>query len=199
MYLDFVEIGTCDFDTLIEKADNVTFGISIEPIQLFLNKLPDKPNVQKINCLISNCEGIDDIYTVRPELYSKLPEWVRGSNSISHPHPIVTRWLKQNQLPLDIFTKYTVRKTTLYTILTENNICSIDFLKIDAEGHDEIILEKFISDIKLHNNYKLLPKKIQFESNELHTEENILEIIQLLESLGYTLVSKGFDVVMCLQ
>ena len=57
MHVDFVEVGTCDFDTLIEKATDSTFGLSIEGIKSFLDKLPNKPNIKKINCIISDCCG----------------------------------------------------------------------------------------------------------------------------------------------
>ena len=196
MFVDFVEVGTCDFDTLIENATDVTFGLSIEGIKSFLDKLPDKPNVKKINCIISDCEGDEYIYTVHPDLYTKFPEWVRGSNSIAKPHPIVVRWLTQNKLPLDVFVRYKVPKKTLYNVLQENNISSIDYLKVDTEGHDELILKKFISDINEHSNFKLFPRKIQFESNELHKDEDVKEMIGLLEQCNYKFISRGFDVVM---
>ena len=47
MHYNFVEIGTSDFDTLIEGADDEQVGLSIEPIAYYLNKLPDKKNVKK--------------------------------------------------------------------------------------------------------------------------------------------------------
>jgi hypothetical protein len=47
--LDSIEIGTSDFDTLIESASANTVGFSIEPIKYYLDNLPDKPNVTKIN------------------------------------------------------------------------------------------------------------------------------------------------------
>lgn len=186
MYVDFVEIGTCDFDTLIERADDTTKGLSIEGIKMFLDKLPNKPNVKKINCLVSDCDGIDVIYSVNPDLFHKLPEWVRGSNSISKPHPIVMRWLSQNKLPTDIFVKHKVNKKTLYNILKENNITRIKYLKIDAEGHDEVILKSFLKDININSQQNLLPDKIQFERNgELHTKESIETMIEILLTYDY--------------
>jgi hypothetical protein len=32
MKYDFIEIGTSNFDTLIEAADDTTVGLSIEPV-----------------------------------------------------------------------------------------------------------------------------------------------------------------------
>ena len=38
-HYDFIEIGTSDFDTLIETSNNDTVGISIEPIKYYLDNL----------------------------------------------------------------------------------------------------------------------------------------------------------------
>ena len=47
--LDFLEIGTADFDTEIEKSDNNTRGFSIEPLKIYLDKLPEKSLCKKFN------------------------------------------------------------------------------------------------------------------------------------------------------
>ena len=36
---DFIEIGTSDFQTLIEEASDEAIGLSVEPISYYLNKL----------------------------------------------------------------------------------------------------------------------------------------------------------------
>ena len=46
MKYDFIEIGTSNFDTLIEAADDTTVGISIEPIGYYLDQLPDRARVK---------------------------------------------------------------------------------------------------------------------------------------------------------
>ena len=42
MIYDFIEIGTCDCDTLIQECNNTTYGISIEPLKFYLDMLPKK-------------------------------------------------------------------------------------------------------------------------------------------------------------
>lgn len=42
MDLDFIEIGTSNFDTLIQTCSDDAFGISIEPLNFYLNDLPNK-------------------------------------------------------------------------------------------------------------------------------------------------------------
>lgn len=51
---DFVEIGTSNFDTLIEKADDNILGISVDIIKYYIDKLPNKKNVKKYNIGISD-------------------------------------------------------------------------------------------------------------------------------------------------
>ena len=70
--LDFLEIGTSNFDTLIQLADNKTVGISVEPIKYYLDSLPSPANVLKINAAISITNTSEDI-----ELYYIPSEQIR--------------------------------------------------------------------------------------------------------------------------
>ena len=49
MKYDFIEIGTSDFDTLIESTQG-KIGITIEPLLFYLENLPKNPSVIKVNC-----------------------------------------------------------------------------------------------------------------------------------------------------
>ena len=44
---NFIEIGTSNFDTLIEKANDDTMGISVDAVKYYIDQLPEKPNVKK--------------------------------------------------------------------------------------------------------------------------------------------------------
>jgi len=54
--VDFVEIGTSDFNTLIETAADSSVGLSVEMMAYHLEKLPSKPGVTKVNAAISDSE-----------------------------------------------------------------------------------------------------------------------------------------------
>ena len=41
-HLNYLEIGTSDFRTEVEKSDAV--GMSVEPIKYYLDRLPNKEN-----------------------------------------------------------------------------------------------------------------------------------------------------------
>ena len=59
--LDFIEIGSCDHDTLLDGASEDVKGILIEPIKIYLDRLPNYPNVIKFDNQINfSSEFIDD-------------------------------------------------------------------------------------------------------------------------------------------
>ena len=51
----------------IQKCDLNTYGISVEPMKIYLDKLPDKPNVIKVNKAISNIRGEGYMSYLKPE------------------------------------------------------------------------------------------------------------------------------------
>ena len=67
MKYDFIEIGTSDFDTLIQSSNTTTKGISIEPLKFYLDNLPNNDNIIKSNYAVSNFNGKIDIYYVPPK------------------------------------------------------------------------------------------------------------------------------------
>lgn len=184
MNLDFLEIGTCDYDTEIEACSDSAIGISIEPVKYYLDKLPTKPNVIKINGAISldGTKGEIDVFYVPPNLVeSNNLEWyIRGCNSVGKYHDYhisknITHLVVKERVPLipiaDLFDQY--------------SITSINLLKIDTEGADCRILNQLWDylDGKPSTQY---PEKVIFETN-LHTsEEEILKTVERSCGLGYT-------------
>lgn len=190
-FLDFIEIGTSDFDTLIQSSDDETIGISIEPIKFYLDKLPEKKNIQKTNCAISDSNGECEIYYISDiniEKYN-LPWWIKGCNSINNLHPKVNNYLRDIKIKENLFEKYKTKKYTLNTFISNNKIYGIFFLKIDAEGHDCIILQKFIQEYD--NNNLILPHNIKFETNKLTSKYVIKNTINYLNNIGYDLINSN--------
>lgn len=183
MKLDFIEIGTSNFKTLIQDSTDNSVGISVEPIAYYLNQLPDKKNVIKENAAISFFNSTKDIEIFYiPEniiLKNKLPKWLKGCNSIGNYHPI------HEQLSLTCYVeKQVVKQITIAMLLEKYNVESIDFLKIDTEGGDCYILNNLMK--YLQNKSKLLyPKKITFETNRWTPEDIIEETISLYQDNGY--------------
>lgn len=198
MFLDFIEIGTSDFNTEIQKKDN-KIGISIEPISYYIDKLPNKEGCKKIQNAISNCNDIVKVFYINNENIDKykLPDYTKGCNSINDYHPTIKEMFKRRNLDIEkIATSYDVKCKTLMTIINENDVDGIYYLKIDTEGHDTVILKKFYEDIC---DNKHLPHTILFESNRLSNIIDINNIIELYKSKGYDLITTGHDTFMKLN
>ena len=188
---DFIEIGTSDYETLIETADDTTKGISVDAVKYYIDKLPNRKNVKKLNLGISNENTFLDVYYI-PEKTIKennLPYWVKGCNSINDYHPMHTI----NVRPYCEIEK--VKVITTYELFYQNSVRNVRFLKIDTEGHDCIILKTLFFYIK-YLPIIFYPKKILFETNRWTKHKDVDEIILLFSSLGYKLESRGEDSVL---
>lgn len=191
MNLDFLEIGTSNFETLLQTCKDSDIGISVEPLKFYLDDLPDRPNVKKVNAAITHNKPSKsmNIFYIPPEIVDKhkLPSWFKGCNKIGNYHPLhikhnVKDYVQILEVPLKNVNEF----------MEEHNIKKIKFLKIDTEGHDCIILKGFFEFMK-EKGVEYYPSKIQFESNE-HTSKIIVdEVINLFISIGYKLVHRGYD------
>lgn len=199
MFLDFIEIGTSDFDTEIQKDDDKV-GISVEPIKYYIDRLPDKKGCKKIQTAISNINGSVTVYYVPVETIQKynLHYLSRGCNTINSYHPTITSYLAQVGVDIkDVANSYEVPCKTILDIIKENNVSGVYYLKIDTEGHDTVILKKFYNDIKGSNTN--LPHVILFESNILSDRKSVDKIIELYQTLGYDLLYSEHDTMLKLN
>lgn len=192
--LDFIEIGTSHFETLIQSSENFEKGISIDAVKYYVDALPDKHNVKKINIGISDKNDTAYIYYIPPNIIRmlELPVWFYGCNSLNTYHP----YHIQNKLEKYVaIEKINIIPT--YELFYKNKVRKVKLLKIDTEGHDHIILHS------LYNYIKYLPKifypnKIIFEvqgdanKNNLEKTDNI---IKLYEDIGYKLIKKEWDAI----
>jgi len=176
---DFIEIGTSDFETEIQDA-GLKRGISIEPVKRYLDALPNPQRVTKIHGAVSNRSGTIDVYSISPENIVKhnLPDWTRGCNSVNAPHKGYA-----GKVPDEIFTKDTVPVYTFTDIINMCHVKSCKYLKIDAEGHDAIILQSYVE--CLSKGFPLIPKII-FEDFGWSEKEDVDAVLENLVGYGYT-------------
>jgi FkbM family methyltransferase len=193
-HYDFVEIGTSDFDTLIENSSEETIGISVEPIKYYLDRLPDKNNVTKLRAALSTEDGECNVYYISDDKINEhsLQWWVRGSNSINNPHPIVLNDIGED-LYYRIVTIEKVPTVSWKTLIETYLIGSIGHLKIDTEGHDHIILRDFL--IYCDQKSFILPDKITLEYFDGISDKN--EIDKLVLGLSnYNITRTNIDMVL---
>jgi FkbM family methyltransferase len=169
-----VEIGTCDFETQAGQVD----GLFIEPVKYYFDRLPE---CRKENVAISNYAGTVDIYYVDPaEIAARnMPAWLYGCNSVEKPHT------QHANLPPDILRVATVPVVRIKTLLDKYSITDIDYLKIDTEGHDAIILNDFL------DTCAILPRDIVFENNGLVPLAAVVQLASRLANLGYVVTAQG--------
>lgn len=189
MFIDYIEIGTCDRDTEVQKKDDRK-GISIEPIKYYLDRLPDKKNNIKLNIAISNYTGEGLIHYISKENIIKydLPPYFTGCNKLNNYHHLALQQCNIKKINIEeLIIKEKIKVDTLMNVILQNNISGLFFLKIDTEGQDCIILKKYYNDIKTN---KYLPYEILFETNSSSKKRDINEIINIYTIIGYDLIYK---------
>ena len=194
--LDFIEIGTSDFNTEIESAQGKR-GLSVEPIKRYLDALPDVEGVAKECAAISNYDGHLNIYSITPETITtyNLPDWLRGCNSVNNYHPTCLRLVLEKHLDeRKVFEVERVPVMTFGTLVKKHNIHGCRYLKIDTEGHDVVIVDSYLDYVDA-GEFPLVPK-IRFEANCLTDNTVIERILQRLSGYGYNdWVRDGDDIV----
>ena len=197
--IDFIEIGTSDFDTEIQNNDNRS-GLSIDPVKFYLDRLPIKDNVEKLHMGISDSNRLTNVYYIPLDIIQQynLPNWIRGCNTIGTYHPQVIDECNKRNINIEIIShNYPVTIKTLMTVMKEKYIDSIYYLKIDTEGHDTIILNKFAEEV-IDNI--ALPHKILFESSiVLSTQSDITNTINIYIKKGYDVISSAWDTLLYLN
>ena len=189
--LDFLEIGTSDFDTLLQSAPDDSIGMSVEPIKKYLDNLPDKANVTKVNAAVmtKNRDDTCQVYYIPDNVITEnnLPSFLKGCNSINDYH------LQHNLLNLKHMVQCdTIPQVAINTLLEQHNIRKIGYLKIDTEGGDCYILNDLIAYLS-DKDIAYYPQKILFESNELSDSKMVDDVIQTFCNMGYKLVYRSGD------
>jgi len=189
MKYNFIEIGTCDYHTLLESCKDSDRGLSIEPIKVYLDRLPDKPNITKINCAITSEDKIVDLFYVAPEnQYKYNLSFTKGWGTIIKPHK------GHGEAPEDliesgVLTKEKIQAISWRTLCEKYCVEEVDWVKIDAEGHDCVIVNSILD---FYSRVK--PKKISFEKT--HCNEVELESVKIrLNEYNYILKEEGEDLI----
>lgn len=183
MKYDFIEIGTSNFDTYIQNATDQSIGISVEPILDYLNQLPDKPFIKKLNCAVSknNIEENLEVFYVPENIIQEhnLPWYIKGCNAVGDYHKQHV-WLNVTHL----VEKKLIKAIPIGKLFTDNNVTGCDILKVDTEGSDSDILLHLVNFLKLQDK-SVYPKKIIFESNVLTPKEKVDNAVNACLNIGY--------------
>jgi FkbM family methyltransferase len=182
---DFIEIGTSDFDTLIQEADDLKIGLSIEPVSKYLESLPNPNGVIKVNAAVSDKDGKLKIYYISDDkiIEHGLPYYIRGCNSVNKPHNFAIKQIGE-ELYNELVTVEEIPSISWNTLIETYNVRTIKYLKIDTEGHEFPILKSYFEACK--NNSELYADKILFEYNENSNPEEIESMLSGLYNYEIT-------------
>ncbi len=186
----FIQIGANDgmkFDpTYLYVKKYGWKGILVEPVEYIFDKL--KKNYRGVSGLqfervaIGEKNGFKKFYHIQKSEGSNLPLWYDeiGSfyktNLLRHTDriPDIEKRIASEEVPV----------LTFETLLKKYDVSKIDFLQIDAEGHDYHILKQVPFE-------RVKPAIILYEDRHLSEKQKKL-CQQLLIKQGYTLV-RGVD------
>jgi hypothetical protein len=211
--LDFIEIGSCDFETLYESCKDQEIGITIDAVSKYLDNLQGKTNVKKICAAITPVEsGYIDVYFINSNNYidtlefipeNGIPIYLKGCNSVGKPHDFHThcpqnlltaqgfgkdypkKMKTYNLIEMGMVTIESVKAITFAQLVKENEIRSVKKIKIDTEGQDCYLVNSILNFCE-EENFNL-PEIILFETN-LHNDTLLVDFTcQRLEKIGYNI------------
>jgi hypothetical protein len=194
MKYDFVEIGTSNFDTLLQTATEHTRGISIEPIQYYLDALPNPLGVLKLKQAVSPAnrfETLEVYYVPETVIHEQgLPDWLRGCNSVGDYH------FQHHALDIrHLVERDQVECVPVGYVFDRYEITALDYLKIDTEGNDCAIM-LHLHDYLKDRDLSMRPRRILFESNELASPAQVQLVITKFQQLGYGVIRSDYDTVL---
>lgn len=162
----FIEIGSCDFQTLNYLSDFGWKGVIVEPVKKYLDNIEQKPNVFYVNAAVDTDRGSRELWLCSEELVDSDKDYagmssfyknVQSEKAGSHDRSIIVPTLTYSDL------------------ISMCNITQVDYLKIDTEGHDYEILKM----VDLRG--PLRPKYIKIE----HKHSSFDAIVGHLSTNGY--------------
>ena len=203
--LDFLEIGSCDFDSMAESITDDQHGMIVEPLTVYLSNISNHKNLTKVNAAIMFDDGEIPIYYIEPKDIEEhgLHEFMRGCNKIGEPHDLHVDYF-DTVAEIDVWQSYWKRPGApkgrnlvnegivntknvpcmkFSTLFNKYNIKEIKLLKLDTEGFDAELLQSFL-DTLCDFNIRL-PETILFETNCHNPHELVFEVIKRLSHIGY--------------
>lgn len=185
----FIEIGTCDFDTNIPLIESGEWtGVMCEPAPTYYKNLENicrdikhRENLFLDNVAITDYTGHVSFAEAK-ETKVVNRQWQRGISSIVEDNHKGERLFDYEENKILISKTIQAPCLTLDDLLQKHNILSIDYLKIDAEGHEINIIDDYSWSIK--------PTFIKLE--HMHVDD--IYVANLLKSKGYIVYTEQRDI-----
>ena len=178
MVKTFVEIGAAGFDTCLPLARSGWKGISVEPVPYLFERTRDQYkglDVEVKNFAVSDNNGTVEMAVARDD-----GDWLRGCSHVVSSNHIGYKLSENPHRKHDFDERITVPCVTLNYLMSFVN--RVDFLKIDAEGHELNILMDY--------SFILKPSFLKIEHK--HVDDILLR--SKLEENGYLVWTENDDI-----
>lgn len=166
----FIEVGSCDFDTCLPLAKAGWSGVVVEAHpQIFMRvkEMFQGTNVQCVNYAVTDYNGVIDFKL------STGGGWARGISHVASDNHLGESLSSYAENKGRFGEIVSVAAITMDNLIDVCNVSSIDFLKIDVEGHELNLLNGY--------NFGVRPSFIKIE----HKHVDDREIMRTLRSNKY--------------
>lgn len=174
----FVEIGSANFDTLLPLAEQGWHGYVVEPIPYLYENLVDQFEpypVEVLQCAISDYDGEISMAVARND-----NSWLTGCSHVISNNHLGYKLSDHPDRKYDFADHIDVHCMTLDTLLKD--VDRIDFMKVDAEGHE--------NNIFLNYSFRVKPTMVKVEHK--HIDDKVLS--HKLKSNGYLVWTEKDDI-----
>lgn len=184
-----VQVGACDGvagDPVFEFINREPIhAILVEPIESSFLKLKksyaDLPNVECLQAAIAEEDGVSTIYKVKESGRWADSEWAPQWASFNRQH-LIKQGVKSDEIE-----EVTVPCMTLGSLMAKFNLDQIDFLQVDTEGYDAVVVEMAL-------NLSIVPGFINFENLHVKQKPKISErLFCKLSEAGYTWIHDEYN------
>ena len=173
MKFKFIEIGCSIFNTYIDKFGLDVNGLLVEPMPNLFDVVPSSKTVLKENCAITDHDGEVKFYLYDGFNKNSKYDYIKPGDytwSQGFGWDISSIDLNPNR---KLTGETTVKCLTLKSLLEKYNVTEIDHFKVDAEGHDHIILKQLLD---LMNDGFKVNMDILFEYNKLSNKKQCTKV-----------------------
>lgn len=176
----FVEIGACDFDTCLPLLKNGWNGLFVEAVpelaQSLIEQTKEYVFSEVINKVITTYDGVIDF------AIADGGDWIRGISHVMSDNHTGTKLLSFPENKDFLKRVVSLPCMTLDTLIDSKDLTSIDFLKLDIEGHEADVLYAY--------SWKIKPSLIKLE----HSHIDDVKMRTFLESMGYMVYVEPQDI-----
>lgn len=205
MHYTFIDIGCGHTNVSVDQYGLDVNGLLVEPIKEFCDVLPHSNTVLVECSAITERDGDIDMNVSKRDMTGIQYIPISALTTPAH----VERMLKNHKifgaesiaLERDILDdKRVVSSMTLETLLNKYQITSVEQLKIDVEGYENVLLQQLI---ELMRNKKFsVTERIIFEYNDLSNKPELDDLAKIISNefgFNYSFKKVGLneDIVMC--